>query len=162
MQNNIAELIQKIAEDRNNIISAMLEYALTDTILFWNKKDDLFERQKKQWEPYTVWANEEIGAKFSPTEGLSTDNTVGEITALESYLRKTDARKLALAYLFARELRSVILGLAVVQKKCSVEDAFSAAFLEQNFQEEKWGTDEFSLEKSNSIKKALNQLKNFI
>lgn len=162
MQNNMAEIIQKIAEDKDNIISMMLEYAPADTILFWNEKEGLSERQKKQWDPYIIWANEKIGAKFSPTEELSTDNTVGEITALESYLRKTDAKKLALAYLFARELKSVILGLAVVQKKCSVEDAFSAAFLEQNFQEEKWGTDEFSLEKSNSIKKVLNQLKNFI
>lgn len=158
MLNSNAEIIEYVAKNHDNIIAYLLQYAPYDTLLFWSEKEELRTLQKQKWLPVINRINHETDAAYKYTDKLYAEDIIGKPQNLKKYLEQLAIKKLTVVYICAKELLSVIIGIAFANHLCSVDDALDLAFLEQKFQEEKWGKDELENIKYTAINNRLNTL----
>lgn len=144
-QEVLAEL-SKIQE--SELVNRLVSFASTDTILFL---PDSAEARKA-----VTIANQILQTKFVISEGIEVlgvnslqDNQV------KQYLEHVSFNKLALVYLTATELRSVLLGILFAEGKVSIESAFACAFYEELSQQHCWGCLPEMLQKQQGIKNRL-------
>ena len=121
---------KEIGKSREEIIDRLVQFALTDMLLFWGQNKSLVERQEKTWGPLLEWANEEINTKFIRTQGLDVpeqEKTSGY--RLKMFLEKLSDKELAAFYAAALNMKSVLLAAALVKGRINAKQAFEAAYL---------------------------------
>ena len=84
------------------------------------------------------------------------------LKVLKNKLSNLNDNELTAAFLTATQLKSVILGLSLLNKRISVEKVFKAAFLEEIYQNELWGSDKEAVEKRKSVKSELRKIKEYL
>ena len=135
---------------KESIISQIKTYIKTDTILFReNEIVDLMRVQNEKWTPYVDWINErfpelKLTVKYDlSVDDDSNDASEGSTTyndSLERYLNSFDLQSLIAVNYIIENLKSVILGLALINRRIpDVDMACDLALLETQFQTNKWG-----------------------
>ena len=153
MSKKLEEAAVEIAQYRESIIDRLVQYAATDMLLFWGADKDLIIRQEKEWGPLLEWAKEEFDTKFVVCHDLNVpEENRKSGYRLRFFLEKLSDRELAAFYLAALNMRSVLLAAALVKGKINAEQAFEAAYLEELWQAENWGSVE-EAEKSRAERK---------
>ena len=141
----------------------MAEYILTDTILFWSEEEDLKLLQQKKWQSIIDFAGKEIGINLQKTYEItppSENNLCRE--AFKDYLRILYLNELTALYLAATELKSVLLAVAFIKKEISGTEAFYRAFLEEFYQNERWGTDKEAENKREQVKEKMLKIEEYL
>ena len=154
---------QYILQNKKEIISLLAEFVLTDTILFWSADEDIKLLQREKWQPIIDFADKEIGINLQKTYEIippSENNHCRE--AFKNYLRTLYLNELTALYLAATELKSVLLAVALVKRKISATEVFEGAFLEEFYQNERWGTDKEAENKREQIKENLLKIEGYI
>ncbi|MBE6458719.1 MAG: hypothetical protein IJW72_00460 [Alphaproteobacteria bacterium] len=148
---------------RTEIIDKLMKYTATDMLLFWGTDRELIAEQQKYWEPLLKWAEKEFDGNFKKTHGLDvSEENLQSGYRLKAFLERLSDRELAAYYLAALNMRSVLLAAALVKKQITAEQAYGAAYLEQLFQEKKWGKDEDAAAKLAERKKELYEIEDFL
>ena len=141
----------------------MVQFALTDMLLFWGQNKSLVERQEKTWGPLLEWANEEINTKFIRTQGLDVpeqEKTSGY--RLKMFLEKLSDKELAAFYVAALNMKSVLLAAALVKGRINAKQAFEAAYLEELWQAENWGVEEEAEKRRTEVRQELVEIEDFL
>lgn len=163
MSVRLKEVTKEIAVHREEIIKKLVQFSLTDLLLFWGNEKDLIIRQEKEWAPLLVWAQEELNTKFTVTHNLDVpDDNKTSGYRLKYFLEQMTDKELAAFYVAALNMRSVLLASALVKGRINAEQAFQAAFLEELWQAENWGTDEEAEKKRQDMKNELQEVENFL
>lgn len=149
---------QYIKEHRDETIKTMCSFATTDMLLFWSDETGILKRQQKIWRPFL----DELNVKINISQSLQIPENEIFLQRINSYLEKLSDKKLTAAFLTATLLKSVILGLSVLEEKNSVEKVYTAAFLEELYQNELWGTDKEAAEKREAVKSELYKIKEYL
>ena len=139
----LKQATQEISQYRQDIIKRLMQYAGTDLLLFWGTNKDVMARQEKIWQPLLEWAKEEFHTKFVKTHQLDVpvqDKQTG--IRLKLFLEGLSDKELAAYYLAALNMRSVLLAAALVKGRINAREAFEAAYLEELYQAEVWGSDD--------------------
>ncbi len=139
----LKQATEEIAQYRQDIIKRLLQYAGTDLLLFWGTNKDLVAKQEKLWQPLLEWAKEEFQTQFVKTQQLDVpiqDKQTG--VRLKLFLESLSDKELAAYYLAALNMRSVLLAAALVKGRITAKQAFEAAYLEELYQAEVWGSDD--------------------
>ncbi len=124
---------------------------------------DLVLRQTLAWDPLLTWLVERFGATLHSANGLAyVEQTPSAIAALESALAEYDAFALAALYAAAALCGSLVIALALSERKVNAEDAFAAANLDRIYQAERWGWDEQASAKASAERAELNQISRFL
>lgn len=154
---------QYVLQNKKEIISLLAEFVLTDTILFWSADEDIKLLQRKKWQPIIDFANNEIGLNLQKTYEI-TPSSENEFCreAFKNYTRTLYLNKLTALYLAATELKSVLLAVALIKGKISATEAFNRAFLEEFYQNERWGTDKEAENKREQIKEKMLKIEGYI
>ena len=163
MQNYLEEAQREIAKNRGEVIDRLVRYSLTDMLLFWGQEKDLIERQTEAWGPILKWAREELDAKFVTTQSL--DVPEGNRTSgyrLKQFMETLSDRELTAFYAAALKMRSVLLAAALIKGKINAEEAFQAAFLDELWQAENWGTDDEAESRRQTIKNEICEIEAFL
>ena len=119
-------------------------YAQTDLLCYRAEEPEaLAERQRQAFDPVLAWAAEKFGAQFSLGAGLIAvpqppEALAGVRGALESV---DDPARLAGISTITSLTGSVLLALAVADRRITPEDAWRAAHVDEDFQAERWGVD---------------------
>lgn len=153
----------EIAKNRSEVIERLVQFSLTDLLLFWGQEKDLMSRQTKIWGPILVWAEEKMQAKFVTTQGLDVpqeNQTSGY--RLKLFLESLSDKELTAFYAAALQMRSVLLAAALVKGKINAEEAFQAAFLDELWQAENWGSDEEAEKRRQTIKSEIIEIERFL
>uniref|UniRef100_A0A914X9U7 ATP synthase mitochondrial F1 complex assembly factor 2 n=1 Tax=Plectus sambesii TaxID=2011161 RepID=A0A914X9U7_9BILA len=133
--------------DTPTIIKQIIDYLETDTVFFMaSEPDKLVELQKLHWGELLKWSNETFGLDVRPTESILAGPVISEQSRLmmERHLASYDRWALT-GYQYAVEaVKSLIIILATVAHRLSVEEAVRIAALEQLFQTETWGKVEWA------------------
>lgn len=137
---------------KETIIDQLMTYIETDTILYReNEIVELVKLQNEKWTPYVDWINERFPElKLQVRYDLSVDNqehgddkTINNsstIDSLERYLNSYDLQSLIAINHICENLKSVILGLALINRKIiNIDMACDLALLETQFQTNRWG-----------------------
>ena len=164
MTTNFKAMLKDVAQNREEIIERMVNFSLTDTLLFRNPDAvELIEEERKVWDPIVDWAREKMAVDFKTSESLEVPvENNASLPRLQVFLESLSDKELVAFYEVSKITKSVLLAAAFVKGKVNAEDAFRAAFLEEIWQADKWGHDKQADERREIIKKELKDVENFL
>lgn len=143
-------------------IAHILSYAMTDMLCFREPQDEaLIKQQKASWDPWVEWIGKTFAAKFVVTSGLMPHQNHPDLTSVESYLTGLSPIKLIALDHYVNVTGSMILGMAFLEKAISLPEVVAAAFLEEEYQAEKWGADEEAAERRRAIQQELELMASY-
>ena len=64
----LEQAVGEIKNCREDVIDKLVQFAPTDSLLFWANNDELIKKQEELWNPILSWANQEINAKYITTK----------------------------------------------------------------------------------------------
>lgn len=132
---------------KTDMINYLLNYIQTDTILFHASTEEprLQELQQKEWGTILNWFNYEFATDLKPTTDIVVP-TISNETKLQigRYLRSYNEASLH-GFVYAVDtLKSLVLAVACIKQKLSVEMAVHYSRLEEEFQLGYWGRVEWA------------------
>jgi chaperone required for assembly of F1-ATPase len=107
--------------------------------------DGLVERQMKYWDPILAWARNALGARFVLAEGvtfvqqpaLAVEAAVGAIPC--------DPWRLGAVHVITTLTGSALIALALASGALSLDDAWAAAHVDEDWNMDLWGRDDVAL-----------------
>lgn len=163
MQNFLQNAEADIAKNREAVIERLVEFSLTDMLLFWGQEKDLIARQEKFWGPILEWAKDEFKAKFVTTNGLDVPEENRQAGyRMKEFLESLSDKELTAFYAAALDMKSVLLAAALVKGRITAQEAFDAAFLDELWQAENWGNDEEADKKRREMKQELETIGEYL
>lgn len=137
-----------VEERRAEVAAEIVKYAGSD-LLFYRTDTPaaLVDLQRELWDPLLDWARAEIGATFFLSEGIVyVEQPARSLEALAAYL-PDDALRLAALNLLTTLSGSSLIALAVWRGRLSTEQAWRAAHIDEEAQEQLWGADAEAIER---------------
>lgn len=125
------------------VSAEIVQYAGTDLLCYRaNGPAALVERQAKAWDPVLAWAEKWTGGRFILAEGIVHVTQPPEtLTKLAAKLSDKRALELSALHVMTTLTGSALLALAHADGLLSVEAAWAAAHIDEDYQIEHWGTD---------------------
>jgi chaperone required for assembly of F1-ATPase len=145
----LATGIDRVADRREDVITATLKYAETDLLCYRaDMPSDLIELQEQRWQPLLDWARDELGAHLEVTSGIRpVDQPPEALDALRAAVSSYDDLGLTGLSSLAGVTGSLVLALALAQARIDAEEGGALALLDEQYQAERWGEDEQAREK---------------
>lgn len=98
--------------------------------------------QAAKWDPSLEWMAREFGVRFNIASGITHVAQPAEATAaVAAALAPLPALHLAATHVLTTLTGSAVLALAVLKCRMSLDDAWTAAHVDEDWQIEKWGED---------------------
>ncbi|MFI3242450.1 MAG: ATP12 family protein [Alphaproteobacteria bacterium] len=155
--------LKEISQNREVIIEKLLQFSLTDTLMFWGNEKDLIELQQQKWQPILTWAEKQLNLEIKRTQNLDVPEENKEAGyRIKNFLLSLDDKELTAFYKSALLMKSILLAMAFVKKEISAEQAFEAALLEERWQNKIWGTTDEAEENQEAFKQELIEIENFL
>jgi chaperone required for assembly of F1-ATPase len=136
--------IDKLLVQRDPIIEILAEYATTDLLCYRTTSPaGLADRQEQIWQPLLDWFEEthqihlRVGSGVMPVQ-----QSADVLERCEEILKSYSHFELAAVHDLIQLSGSFVIGLATVQGKLSVSDAWTASRIDEDWQIEEWGEDE--------------------
>ncbi len=154
---------KEIAKNREEVIDRLVQFALTDMLLFWGTNKELAERQEKIWGPILQWASYEVNTKFIKTQSIDVPSQEeNSAQRLKMFMETLSNKELAAFYIAALNMKSVLLAAALIKGKINAQQAFEAAYLEELWQAENWGVETEAEKRRTEIRKELQEIETFL
>jgi chaperone required for assembly of F1-ATPase len=130
-------------------VKAEIQKYLASDLLFYRAESPqtLRERQALLWDPILRWAKSELGADFKTGEGVVHVMQPAAALQAASDAIPDDAWRLGALHSATTLTGSALLALALMRGELSVDDAWRAAHVDEDWNMEQWGCDEIALER---------------
>jgi chaperone required for assembly of F1-ATPase len=135
--------IDGVKADRAKVADHALSFGRTDLLSYRAETpQELIARQAAAWDPLLAWTAERHGAKLNVTSGITHIAQPSEaIAALQKAIEAQDDFALAALHTATTITGSLVVALALADRRLTAEQAFAAATIDETFQAEKWGMD---------------------
>lgn len=138
-----ATAIDRVRPNRPGVIAELTGYGRSDLLCYRASfPEDLIERQAKTWQPLLDWSKNDLGVVLTVTEGvmpITQDDHA--LLRLQDHVEGFDDYYLTALHSLTTISGSVIIGLAVMNRKLDTTTAFEASILDEGYAMEKWGDD---------------------
>ncbi|KAJ7569108.1 hypothetical protein O6H91_01G142100 [Diphasiastrum complanatum] len=136
-----ATAIDQIPQDRDRVISSLLNYFHTDAVCCRSSEPaGLAAKQAQLWDPLLDWAEKVLGVRPTVSSSLFVTNQPDNVVqVLETALRNTNDWELAAVDFLAGAARSLIIAMAVFDEHLNIDEALKAIRVEEDYQIEAWG-----------------------
>lgn len=127
----------------SEVIVDLMSFAGRDLICYRaTHPEELVERQNAVWDPLICWVRDELGAPFVVTSGvMPVEQPEDSISALRCFVEHLSPFRLAALHIMTTLTGSVVLPLAHISNHLSIDDCWSAAHIDEDFQIGRWGED---------------------
>ncbi|KAB7507661.1 ATP synthase mitochondrial F1 complex assembly factor 2 [Armadillidium nasatum] len=134
-----------------DIVSNILEYLPTDTLLFKeNSKEDFVKIQSEEWDPIVDWFNKKFDVDVQSSDGICVQNISEETNEkLTRYFSSYNIWAISGILYGVEAIKSVILTAACLERKISTLKAAHLSLLETEWQAEHWGHVEWAHDEDN-------------
>ena len=97
MTADLKAMAKDVAQHRDEIIERMVNFSLTDTLLFRNPDaEDLIAEERQVWDPIVEWAKKNMDADFKTSESLEVPmENNASLPRLQVFLEKLSDKELA-------------------------------------------------------------------
>lgn len=136
---------------KETLVKSILDFLETDTILYYGEDTleasgaALVEMQKQKWSPLILWFRERFGVDVNPTQSLDARCVSQEdLAKLERHLLSYSWAAINGLSFGVDAVKSLILGLAVLERRVTVEEAVKLSRIELDFQIAYWGNVEWA------------------
>jgi chaperone required for assembly of F1-ATPase len=139
--------IDRVAGEIAAVRADVVKYAGTDLICYRAEgPQSLVDTQEAAWSPIIGWARQALGARFILAAGIvHVKQNASALTAIDHVLRPLDALSLAALHTVTTLTGSVVIALALHRGQLSVEEAWVAAHIDEDWQMAQWGKDDAAL-----------------
>ena len=142
--------LDAVADKMEGVASDIAAFAASDLLCYRAEAPEaLVRRQADAWDPLLAWAKSALGADLAVRSGLMPiEQPPQAIASVRRALDRLDALSLAATHVLTTLTGSAILALAHVEGRLSLEEAWSAATVDERWQSEQWGRDAEAEEKA--------------
>jgi chaperone required for assembly of F1-ATPase len=132
-----------LPDRRPDMVAEVADYAGTDTLCYRAEGPaDLIAREHRAWQPLLDWAAATFDARLVVTEGIvPVAQPEPALARLRAVVEASDDWSLTGLHAATTALGSLVLGLALRERRLTPEAAFAAAVLDELFEVEQWGED---------------------
>jgi chaperone required for assembly of F1-ATPase len=125
----------------------IVKYAGTDLICYRaDGPGSLVASQAAAWDPLVAWARDALGARVTLGEGIvHVPQDEASLLVIDAVLAPLDALALTALSTITTLAGSAVIALAVLKKRLTVDEAWAAAHVDEDWQMGQWGTDEAAL-----------------
>lgn len=102
----------------------------------------LIAREAAAWDPVLFWAAEDLGAHFIMAEGVMHVSQPAQAIAAAKDALPSDPWRVAALHMVTTITGSALLALVLLRGRLSADEVWSAAFVDEDWNAEKWGLDE--------------------
>jgi chaperone required for assembly of F1-ATPase len=135
--------IDAVAERIAEVRADALGYAGSDLLCYRAEHPvELVARQQRHWDPVLDWARDRLGAPLATASGIThRPQPAAAIAAIGRRLERLDPFRLAGVHELTTISGSVVLALAVLDRKLTSDAAWTAAHVDEDWQIRHWGED---------------------
>jgi chaperone required for assembly of F1-ATPase len=156
--------IDRVTPQRKPVVDETAKYGASD-LLCYRATDpaSLVQRQAEAWQPLLDWAAERYGAPLVVATGLTfVSQPHAALAALRGAV--TAHGDLALSALFnlTHISGSLVIALAVSERRLDGAQAFATAQLDELYQIERWGSDSLAEQRHDGIRRDLEAATRFL
>jgi chaperone required for assembly of F1-ATPase len=139
--------IDRVSEAAAEVRGEIVRYAGSDLLFYRAESPDaLAAMQAQKWDPLIQWARDVLGARFNLAAGVvHVAQPVEALEAVDRAVAAFDPLVLAAVATVTTLTGSAILALALAHGRISVEDAWEAALIDEEWQMRQWGRDEAAM-----------------
>ena len=157
-------VIDRVTPQRASICAELTAYGGNDCLCYQDAEDnELAVRQAQGWGPWLDWARAALGADLLVATGIMpVTQPQDSLTALGRAVAAHDDWELGMLYRATTLGGSLVLGLAMTRGEMTADAMFNAAFLDELWQSEKWGSDWEAEDRRANIRTELGQAESFL
>jgi chaperone required for assembly of F1-ATPase len=144
LANSIIDGVVDAAAD----VRAEVERYLNSDLVYYRAggPEGLVIRQSRAWDPVLAWARDALGARFLLAEGIVFVTQPREALAAASAAIPRDHWRLGALNAITTLTGSALIALALEGGALSVEEAWAAAHVDEDWNMAQWGQDQLALE----------------
>tara|TARA_B100000886_G_C20375484_1_gene471602 strand:+ start:425 stop:1135 length:711 start_codon:yes stop_codon:yes gene_type:complete len=156
--------VDRIMNHKNDVIETLRSILRMDTLLYRSGNDiNLSKLQEKEWQPLLKWLDVNYNCKLIINYELKPLNQKEtELLKCINLVNQLDHFSLSGFSHLVSISGSFILGLSFYCKKINSHKVYELALLEELFQSNKWGSDDFANERRENIKKEITEACEFL
>lgn len=139
----IASTALDLADHRDDLVTAIARHGETDPVCYWViEPATLRDWQHTHWQPLLDWLALTYDARLNVTTGLlPIEQPPNATEALTRAVADLDQFHLAALSSAVAATQSLVISLALLDRRLDAESAFEAAELEATFQIQQWGSE---------------------
>jgi chaperone required for assembly of F1-ATPase len=107
----------------------------------------LVARQARHWDPILGWARDTLGARFVLAEGVMFAAQPDHAIVAASAAIPSDPWRLGAVNVITTLTGSALIALALSQGRLTLDDAWTAAHVDEDWNMSQWGRDELALDR---------------
>ena len=151
--------LEQTPSRRPDLIEEARRYTSTDLLCYRAPEPRiLVERQSDGWDEWLAWAKSQGVDLISTQSLIAIVQPESAYEAVTAYAEGLDDIKLTLFLHLIAIFGSVILAMAVMEKRLSAESAFDLSRLDVAYQNELWGEDEEAAEIARELRRETTRL----
>lgn len=156
--------LDRVAANMPAVIDILLGYAGAELLCYRAEAPaDLVQRQQAQWQPLLDWAAERWDARLAVTSGVvPVAQPAAALAALRRPLEAADPWRLTALAVIAQACGSLVLALAVGERRLDADDAFALSQLDEIYQSERWGEDYEAAERRRRLRDEIAEARAFM
>jgi chaperone required for assembly of F1-ATPase len=144
----INSIIDGVIEAPAAVAAEIRKYLASDLVLYRAEgPEGLVERQARAWDPLIDWARETLAAPLVLAEGVKFVAQPEAALEAAGALIPHDPWRIGALNVITTLTGSALIALAVLAGRLSVEEAWAAAHVDEDWNMEFWGRDELALER---------------
>lgn len=135
--------VDRVGPLRAAVIDELMNYAATDLLCYRAEEpDELVARQNAAWQPLLDWAMVRLDAPLAVASGvMPVAQPPTALAALRRAVEAYDCWRLTALQMAAAATGSVVLALALLERRLDADQAFAVSQLDELYQAELWGED---------------------
>ena len=154
-------VLDRVIPQQPAIVSELAGYGDNDLLCYRSEDDDLAARQQQFWQPWLEWADSAFGVSLQVATGIMPVNQP-HAGGFHDALQQFDAWRLGALHRAVSLGGSLVLGLGFVAGRLDAEQLFNTAFLDELWQNEKWGRDYEAEDRQNYTRTELADAARFL
>lgn len=149
--------IDRVESRRDELLDELVKYAGSDQVCYRAEHPmELIDLQKQVWDPLLEWVNEELSITFKVADGIIfVEQDEDDLKKIRSAFNALDSYKLTALHGMITVTGSVTIGYALYCNHITLEEAWNAGHLDENFQISQWGSDEEAEERRKNLRQEL-------
>ncbi len=142
-------VIDGVVDEAQAVRDEIVRYAASDLLCYRAEApSELVVRQAELWDAQLTWAETTLGARLSIATGVMPVTQPDEaISRIADAVAELDAFVLGPAHIMTTLTGSTVLALAVLHGALPVQDAWSLAHVDEDWQISQWGEDQEAAER---------------
>lgn len=157
-------MIDRVVPKKSEVVSQLLQFAETDMLCYRAEEPQEFAlRQHEAWQPLIDWAADTYGAPLQVTKGIiPIPQPQTSLDSLASAVEGLCDWELTALSITTPIAGSLIVGLSLVKNRIDTEQAISIIQLDEDYQNEQWGTVEEAQQRRQNTRREIEAAALFV